>query len=131
MAEGTILVADIGGTQARLALARAGVVLPGSQTRVPVADHASPDALIAAYVAAQKVRPAGAVLALAGPVAGGQGRLTNGDWVFDAGTLGRVAGGPVRLIEHLDTREGREGGAGEAERLFRVSVDVMLHWREP
>jgi hypothetical protein len=41
------------------------------------------------------------------------------------------SGGPVRLIEHLDTREGREGGAGEAERLFRVSVDVMLHWREP
>lgn len=101
MTEATILVGDIGGTQARLALARGGVVLPGSQVRVPVADHVSPAALISAFVAGQQVRPAGAVLALAGPVAGGLGRLTNGDWVFEAAALAQVAGGPVRLINDL------------------------------
>lgn len=41
------------------------------------------------------------------------------------------SGGPILLIQHMDTRDGREGGANEPERLFRVSVDLMLHWREP
>lgn len=101
MAEEPILVGDIGGTQARLALARGGAVLPGSLVRVPVARHAAPAALIGAYIDAQVLRPARAVLALAGPVAGGRGRLTNGDWVFDAAALADVAGGPVRLVNDL------------------------------
>lgn len=101
MTDRTILVADIGGTQARLALARGGAVLAGSLMRALVADHASPAALIGAFLAARKARPLRMVLALAGPVSGDRGRLTNGDWAFDAGELAQVTGGPVRLVNDL------------------------------
>jgi len=40
-------------------------------------------------------------------------------------------GGGFRLIEHAGSRDhGREGGANEAERLHRVSMDFLTHWRQ-
>jgi hypothetical protein len=38
-------------------------------------------------------------------------------------------GGGFRLIEHVATRDSREAGTNEAERLFRVSMDFTTHWR--
>lgn len=37
----------------------------------------------------------------------------------------------LRLVQHVATREGREGGSNEAERPNRVSLDFETHWRAP
>lgn len=34
-----------------------------------------------------------------------------------------------RLVTHVATRDSREGGSNEAERLFRVSLDFIFAWR--
>lgn len=34
------------------------------------------------------------------------------------------------LVQHVATRDSREGGTNEAERLFRVSLDFTMAWRE-
>ena len=39
-------------------------------------------------------------------------------------------GGQFRLIEHAGSRDSREGGTNEADRLFRVSLDFIIHWRQ-
>ena len=38
-------------------------------------------------------------------------------------------GGGFRLVQHVATRDSREGGTNEAERPFRVSMDFTTHWR--
>lgn len=35
----------------------------------------------------------------------------------------------LRLVQHVGTRDDREGGSNEAERLFRVSLDFTTSWR--
>ena len=37
--------------------------------------------------------------------------------------------GGLRLVSHVATRDSREGGTNEAERLFRVSLDFTISWR--
>jgi hypothetical protein len=40
-------------------------------------------------------------------------------------------GGQFSLIRHAGSRDhGREGGTNEAERLHRVGLDFMTHWRQ-
>jgi hypothetical protein len=39
-------------------------------------------------------------------------------------------GGDFQLIEHAGSRDSREGGTNEAERLHRVSMDFLTHWRQ-
>jgi hypothetical protein len=43
--------------------------------------------------------------------------------------LSGYSGGGFSLVEHVATRDGREGGSNEAERPFRVSLDFQTHWR--
>lgn len=43
--------------------------------------------------------------------------------------LSGYRGGNFRLVEHVATRDSREGGANEADRPFRVSLDFLTHWR--
>jgi hypothetical protein len=38
-------------------------------------------------------------------------------------------GARFRLVSHLGTRDSREGGTNEAERLYRVSLDFGIKWR--
>ena len=38
-------------------------------------------------------------------------------------------GGGFGLVTHVATRDSREGGTNEAERLFRVSLDFTTAWR--
>jgi glucokinase len=89
-----ILVADIGGTHARFAIAR---VSPGhrvtlTDARVPESrSHAGPGHAIRAY-AADRALPAAACFALAGPVKGGTGKLTNLGWSVEAEALKRECG---------------------------------------
>lgn len=43
--------------------------------------------------------------------------------------LSGYRGGGFRAVFHAGTRDSREGGANEAERPFRVSLDFETHWR--
>jgi hypothetical protein len=38
-------------------------------------------------------------------------------------------GGGFEVIQHLRTRDGREGGTNEAERPYRVSLDFRTMWK--
>lgn len=96
----TILIGDIGGTQARFALAAGGGY--GAVVAQRVADHATPLAAMGAALAA--LGPAShAILAIAGPIEGEHARLTNGDWEFDAPALAASLGlTQVRLVNDLE-----------------------------
>ena len=84
-----LLLADIGGTNARFAMAEQG--RPGPVVHLSIADFATPhDAIGAALEQLAPVRPPRrAALAVAGPVAEGQADLTNGAWHFDGALLGQ------------------------------------------
>ncbi len=95
-----MLIGDIGGTQARFALAEGGHF--GRVVTQRVADHATPLAALQAALA--ELGPArAAILAIAGPIEGDQARLTNGAWAFDAPALAAPLGlGTLRLVNDLE-----------------------------
>ena len=81
-----IVVADIGGTHARFALADRALTL--DERRVFASrEFTSAEALIDAYLATLGVRPAGVSIAVAGPVSDGRADLTNAAIRFDARAL--------------------------------------------
>ncbi len=99
----TRLVADIGGTNARLAVARAGVVLPGSERRYANDGFAGFEDLAERYLSQIHPGPLSEiVVAVAGPVGPGTARLTNRGWTFDAEALSRRFVAPrVMLMNDL------------------------------
>ncbi|CAM3153911.1 glucokinase [Paracoccus aminovorans] len=98
-----ILLADVGGTNARLALAREGALDMGSITRFRGDDHATFDAVVTAYLAQQgSPRIEAVCVDVAGPVWGDEARLTNRDWDFSTARLRALTGAPrARLINDL------------------------------
>lgn len=84
---GTLLLADIGGTNARFALARGGRLV--ARSVLHVAGVSGPVPALGAFLdqADPKPRPRVAALAVAGPVRGGRARLTNSGWRVDAAAL--------------------------------------------
>lgn len=97
------LLGDVGGTNARLALARHGAIDGQTVTRFRGDDFASFDAVVQRFLQEQDQPRIGSVcIAVAGPVSGGRARLTNRDWDFDESRLARLTGaGQVRLINDL------------------------------
>jgi len=84
----TRLVADIGGTNARLALAQGHEVLPGTQQRFRNDAHSGFDEVAELYLADHSDhRVTEIVAAIAGPVSPEEGRLTNRGWVLRTGDL--------------------------------------------
>jgi len=81
------LLADIGGTHARFALARSEGF--GDVVTLRTADYAGPDAAVRAFLERTRptAPPAVAALACAGPVEHGRVRLTNSDWRIDGDGL--------------------------------------------
>ncbi|MFQ6017542.1 MAG: glucokinase [Kiloniellaceae bacterium] len=90
------LLVDIGGTNARFALAGAGGI--GHETRLAVADYPGPVEALRAFL--ERTGPAPpprrAALAVAGPVQGDSARLTNSPWKVAAADL-RAAFGFERI----------------------------------
>ncbi|MFO7921402.1 ROK family protein [Rhodobacteraceae bacterium W635] len=87
------LVADIGGTNTRVALARGTEVLPDSVRRYPNASADGLPTLLRRYL--DELAPGdltGACVAVAGPVRDGVGEITNIDWTFDRDMLGTLTG---------------------------------------
>jgi glucokinase len=85
----TFLLADIGGTTARLALLPPGADRPDRIDRIPLDRFGEAAETIAAWLAAQPGRPwpRGAVIGVAGPVAANRAALTNRGLVFDGAAL--------------------------------------------
>jgi glucokinase len=84
------LVADVGGTNARFGLAQPDapdLLDPESIRVVRVANFQTPSAAALHYLAEVRVRPVGAVLAVAGPTDGRTAQLTNHRWSFSASEL--------------------------------------------
>lgn len=93
------IVADIGGTNTRVALARDGEVAADTIRRFANARHPGIGEVLRTYLReAGEANCAAACVAVAGPVEGGTARLTNLDWTID------------------------EGGVAEATRAARVAV---------
>ena len=85
------LLGDIGGTNARFALSRGGRIC--ARATLAVADYPCvEDALAAALERLGAPCVSALRLAVAGVVAGGRARLTNGAWRFDAAALARRVG---------------------------------------
>ena len=104
MPETTLLVGDVGGTNARFAIAR----LIGGE---PVLEHHEsfpaeryPTFLkgVAAFIDGCAVKPSGGVIAVAGPVTNGEIDLTNSPWRVSEAELATLGLNPVRLINDFE-----------------------------
>lgn len=98
-----ILLGDVGGTNARLALARNGIIDPRSVTRFRGDDHDSFDEVVRLFLQQQdQPRISAVCVAVAGPVSNGRARLTNRAWDFSEERLARLTDADhVRLINDL------------------------------
>ena len=76
------LVADIGGTHARFALANLETLEIQNFKKLKVSDYKSLEAATASYLATLPFRPLIAGFAVAGPVGGERISLTNSSWSF-------------------------------------------------
>ncbi|QOC23026.1 glucokinase [Wenzhouxiangella sp. AB-CW3] len=87
-----VLVGDIGGTNARFALAEPNEQRPILRdiARLPTADFASLQQAASHYLSGVGVRPEQAALAVASPVRGDDIRLTNRAWSFNRLELART-----------------------------------------
>jgi glucokinase len=95
----SILVADIGGTNARFALFERGRFT--CVTDLPVADFGGPVEAMRSFLAgaAQGHRPSRAALAAAGPLRNGKVVMTNVHWTVDAKAIARALGSrDVRVV---------------------------------
>jgi len=103
---GPSLVADIGGTNTRVALAEAGRLLPGTARRYRNAAFAGLEPVLRRYM--EEVgcgTPVAAGIAMAGPVHDGRGKLTNLDWTLDTEVLAAATGArTVALLNDLQAQ---------------------------
>jgi glucokinase len=94
-----LLLADIGGTNARFAL-RTGRTL-GPVEYLAVADHRNFDDALATFLRGRRVETA--VIAVAGPVWAGHAEFTNSGWTIDAAALGAAFGlSAVRVVHDFE-----------------------------
>lgn len=110
-----VLLADVGGTNARLALARNGVIDAETITRYRGDDYDSFDKVVQTFLAEQdNPRLSAVCVAVAGPVSGGQAALTNRNWDFSEDRLARLTDADhVRLINDLMALGYATPGLGE------------------
>lgn len=96
----TVLVADIGGTNTRLALAQGTTVQAKTISRYRNAEYPGLTSIIADYLSQHRAMPGRAALALAGPVAGARAEMTNLGWTIDAAEMSRATG--IRQVHLLN-----------------------------
>ena len=100
----SILVADVGGTNARFAMATldGGAVTLSDAHTFPSAGQPSLEAAALAYRALSGGPIDRASIAIAGPVRGGTARVTNLPWIVEADTLSRALGVEARLMNDFE-----------------------------
>ena len=87
LASATALVADIGGTNARFALASQGLLDSASVQVLPCDDFDNLDHAVNHYLAGQQVSVEHACMAFACPVSGDSISMTNNHWAFDKAAM--------------------------------------------
>lgn len=100
------IVADIGGTNTRVALAHGLRIVAGTVRRYANADFPGLEAVLRRYAADEGgVDAAACCVAVAGPVRDGRATLTNLDWTIDTATLARATGAEtVALLNDLQAQ---------------------------
>lgn len=98
-----MLLADVGGTNARLALAQNGAINTSSIIRYRGENYESFDKVVEAYLRTQgSLKLTAVCVAVAGPVSGGKAELTNRNWSFSENRLKSLTNADqVRLINDL------------------------------
>ncbi|ETA51582.1 ROK family protein [Ponticoccus alexandrii] len=105
MRDALSVVADIGGTNTRVALARGTQVLTDTIRRYRNAEHAGIELVLADFLSRHDARPEAACVDMAGPVKDGVGTLTNIDWRVDAAVLQQATGaGAVAVLNDLQAQ---------------------------
>jgi glucokinase len=94
----TILVADLGGTNARFALATLDTLVLSNVTQFPCASHDGPEAAIRSYLGAVGAKPQHACIAVAAPITDNKVVFTNSHWSFTLGALRRDLGFKDMLV---------------------------------
>ncbi len=100
----TLLVGDVGGTNARFAIARMvdGQPVLEHHESFKGADHPTFLKGVAAFIDGCAVKPTGGVIAVAGPVTDGEIDLTNSPWRVSEPQLQTLGLNPVRLINDFE-----------------------------
>lgn len=106
MTSDPLILADVGGTNSRVALARGGVVDLASIRRYPNAGRPGLEPILRDYLDAMGVTGcAGACVAAAGPVENDQAEMTNLSWVIGrAGVAAATGAGTVAIINDLQAQ---------------------------
>lgn len=130
----SILLADIGGTNARFALLDPDGEQPRALRRLRCADHAGVTEAARAYLDdVNSPSPGGAVIAVAGPVTGEDFTLTNNGWRIHASDIRTDLGlsdllvvndfvAQAMAIPTLGSRDVRQLGRGEANPHAPITV---------
>jgi glucokinase len=84
---GLRLVADVGGTNTRMALSRDGKILAGTVRNYVNDAWDNFFLMVTAFLDDQNSQPDEMVIAVAGPVRNGQARLTNRSWLIEASRI--------------------------------------------
>ncbi|MDT0683864.1 glucokinase [Roseicyclus sp. F158] len=115
------LVADIGGTNTRVALARDGVLVDASTRAFRNSEFGALEPVLRQFIEeAGCGAPDAACIAMAGPVFEGRGKMTNLDWVLDVDVLARATGArTVALLNDLQA-QGHALGHLSADRLHPI-----------
>lgn len=115
------LVADIGGTNTRVALSDGTVVREDSVRKYRNAEHDGLESVIRSYLAEEGVeRVDGVCACAAGPVKDGVATLTNLDWTIDIETLRRATGARFAALLNDLQAPGHALGHIAHERLIPV-----------
>ena len=104
MSDKTLLVGDVGGTNARFAIARMvdGQIALEHHESFPAEQYPTFLKGVAAFVDGCEVKPTGGVIAVAGPGTDGAIDLTNSPWAVSEAALQTLGLNPVRLINDFE-----------------------------
>ena len=99
-----LLVGDVGGTNARFAVARCtdGAIWLERHDSFPAERHPTFREGVAAFIEGCENKPSGGVIAVAGPIEDGAIDLTNSPWRTSEAELGKLGLDPVRLINDFE-----------------------------
>jgi glucokinase len=101
----TALVADLGGTNTRVALTNGAQVRTETIKRFRNADYPDLVSVLRGYMADWDIVPDAACVAMAGPVRDGIGELTNLNWTVDRASVAEATGaGTVAVLNDLQAQ---------------------------
>ncbi len=117
-----LLVADVGGTNTRVALARGGALQTDTITRYKNASYPGLETVLRTFMEEQGLSNIdGASVAVAGPVRDGRGVMTNLDWSIDREALQRATGAEQTAVLNDLQAQGHALGLIDEDNLQTVA----------